>query len=449
MQTINVQDVLDSRGVTRSGLLILVVCTLVMFVDGFDIFMVGAIAPAIAADLGESPSQMGFLFLCQQIGIAFGAVIMGPVSDRYGRKNVLTFCTGLFSVLMMGAALSQNLVELALMRGLSGIFLAGVFPVATTVISEFSPKRLRSRCVSILLAGYVAGSAGGGAVAAYLVGDYGWRVSFWIGALVPLLCVPLILAFIPESLQFRARRNSGDPSIGVDLRRFAPDLEIAPDVQFRTEEKAAREQPARIMDVFASNRLVPTFALWGAFLLAMGNGALISSWMPTYFNVISDVSIESFGRLLMFGSAAAVVATITVGILMDRFSPIKVLVVGYGLDALALATMGFAEFGSRPFVASFFVMKFCTYAGTVGLMVLASNYYPPAIKTTGFGWSVAAGRLGSIALPSLGGVALSYRLSIEQVSLMMALPAFCVVLLVTLFAYLSRAAASPASARAA
>lgn len=437
MPMVNVQEALDEQPVRAPVIRVLLICTLIMVVDGFDIFMVGAIAPAIAADFGRAPAAMALVFLLQQIGIATGAVVMGPVSDRFGRKNVLAICTLLFSIAMMAAALAQSLLQLAVLRGIAGVFLAGIFPVATTIISEFTPRRLRSRFVSILLAGYVAGSAGGGAVAAYLVGDYGWRISFWLGALVPLACIPLLLAFVPESLQFRARKNPLDPGIGTTLRQFAPSVVVEPGTRFIAEANVRESRPARIMDAVGEGRLLPSFVLWGAFLLAMGNGALISSWMPTYFHSMAGVPIQQFGKLLMFGSIAAVVATITVGILMDRYSPIRVLVIGYGLDAFALALMGFVPFGSPTFVTAFFIMKFCTYAGTVGLMVIASAYYPPSARATGFGWSVAAGRFGSILLPTAGGIALSSHLTIEQASIMMALPALLVVVLISIFWRLS------------
>jgi AAHS family 4-hydroxybenzoate transporter-like MFS transporter len=328
---------------------------------------------------------------------------------------------------------AQTLLQLAILRGLCGVFLSGVFPVATTLASEFLPTRLRARSLSLLIAGYVAGASGGGAVAAFLIGDYGWRGGFWLGGLLPLACVPIFLLALPESVQFRARRNPRDPMIARTLMRLAPGERFDGSDTFIAEAKEPSSAKPDLLRVLKEGRVIPTFLLWGAFFLAMGNGALVSSWLPTFFKVLDGISVQRFGHVLILGSIAAVGGTLLIGILLDRMRPTTVMMLCYLLDAAALFCVGLLSFGGPPFLFAFFVMYACMFAGTAGLMTISTSFYPPAIRATGFGWTIAAGRFGSIAGPLMGGAVLTAGLSLQQTVSLIAIPPLGVVLLLFLF----------------
>jgi AAHS family 4-hydroxybenzoate transporter-like MFS transporter len=379
------------------------------------------------------------VFFVQQVGITIGSVIMGPISDRYGRKNMLTICAGCFGVLMLASALSQSLYQLALFRGVSGIFLSGVFPIATTLTSEFAPKHVRARFLSLLIAGYVAGAAGGGAVAAFMIDSYGWQGGFWVGGFIPLLCVPLFLLFLPESIQFRARSNGRDPAIARALKRLVPGITFDGDEVFLADAAAALSTRARIGDVLRGGRALPTFLLWFTFFLAMGNGALVSSWTPTFFKAMGHIPVQEFARVLILGSIAAVLGTLAVGMLLDRYRPPTVMMCVYAVDAAALVFVGALPFASPLFLAALFVRYACMFAGTAGLMMISTAYYPPAIRATGFGWSIAAGRVGSIVGPLMGGVILLHGLSLAGTYMLVAVPPLAVVMLILSFRICTRA----------
>jgi AAHS family 4-hydroxybenzoate transporter-like MFS transporter len=433
MKVINVQELIDRQKTRPLHILILLLCAAIMTVDGYDLFMVGAIAPTIASYFHKAPAVMVTVFFVQQVGIAVGSIVMGPISDRYGRKNVLMICTACFGLLMIACALSQNLYELAALRGLSGIFLSGVFPIATTLTSEFAPKKMRARFLSLLIAGYVAGAAGGGAIAAFMIDSYGWQGGFWLGGLVPLACVPLFFLLLPESIQFRTRANGRDPAIARALRRLVPDLVFDGSEMFLADAAAVPSTRGKIGDVLRGGRALPTFLLWCTFFLAMGNGALVSSWTPTFFKAMAHVSVQEFGRVLIWGSAAAVIGTLIVGMLLDRYRPPTVMMCVYALDSAALVFIGSLPFATPAFMVALFVMYACMFAGTAGLMMISTAYYPPSIRATGFGWSIAAGRFGSIVGPLMGGVILVRGLSLPQIYLLVAIPPLIVVLLILAF----------------
>jgi len=119
--------------------------------------------------------------------------------------------------------------------------------------------------------------------------------------------------------------------------------------------------------------------------------------------------------------------------LLDRYRPPTVMMCVYALDAAALVFIGSLPFATPAFMAALFVMYACMFAGTAGLMIISTAYYPPAIRATGFGWSIAAGRFGSIVGPLLGGLILVRGLSLPQIYLLVAVPPLIVVLLILTF----------------
>ena len=191
MKSLDVQQVIDEQRVGKPHLTLLGLCAFVMFLDGFDIFTIGKLAPAIAATYGEPAANLTLIFVLQQIGLTAGAFLISPISDRHGRKTVLLWSTVAFGVLTLFTVWAQSLVQVAILRGLAGLFLAAVIPNVTALLTEFAPAHRRASFVALAFTGYTAGGAGGALVVIWLLEDYRWQSAFWIGGIVPLLIVPI------------------------------------------------------------------------------------------------------------------------------------------------------------------------------------------------------------------------------------------------------------------
>ncbi|MEP7351499.1 MAG: MFS transporter, partial [Sphingorhabdus sp.] len=198
-KTFDIQAFVDEQKLRPIHATVLALCFLVMFIDGFDIFMVGKIAPAVAQDFGVTPAHMTLVFLLQQIGLALGAFLVSPLGDLFGRKRMLVITFALFGVLTIATAFSPSILIMAILRGVTGLFLASVLPMAVALISEFTPKQRRATFIAVGMTGYSLGNVAG-ALAALLVPDFGWQSGFWLGGLMPLLLLPFLLFCLPESL---------------------------------------------------------------------------------------------------------------------------------------------------------------------------------------------------------------------------------------------------------
>src|SRR6478609_5763585 len=115
---------IDAQRIGVREITMLAVCSIVLFIDGFDMYFLGKIAPAVARGLGGKPVDMTAVFTWQQIGMAVGAFTMPPLADKIGRRPMLLACLLGFGVLSLAAGFSGSLLQLTVLRGFSGIFLA-------------------------------------------------------------------------------------------------------------------------------------------------------------------------------------------------------------------------------------------------------------------------------------------------------------------------------------
>jgi len=445
MTKFDVEAFIDRTRIGATQSIALFVCILVCFIDGFDIFMIGKIAPAIAKDFGETPAAMTPLFVYQQIGLAIGAFGIAPLADRFGRRTMLIVSCLLFGAITLASIHAQSLTQLAILRGVAGVFMSAGLPMAMALISEITPKRRRSTLVAVALAGYSTGSAASGAVAAWLLDDYGWQSGFWIGGLVPLICVPLLVLFMPESLKFRAERDPSDRRIAQTIRKLDPSVQLQGDELFVLDTGQATGRKAKLSDVFSEGRLWMTTIIWAACIFSMTNIAMMGAWLPTFFQQMAGIPIQKFAIVAMIGYLGGVAGTLCIGWLMDRVKPALLLALFYVLLAISLVALAWVPFGGVAFIVVAVLWSFFQTGGQGGLNTMITHVYPPRMRSTALGWAGGAGRVGGILAPVAGGFALAQHFSLQlTLALAATLPLAVAALMLVLAAVHRREAEAPA-----
>jgi AAHS family 4-hydroxybenzoate transporter-like MFS transporter len=443
MTTFRIQDFVDGQRTRGIHYAVLAICTFVMFVDGFDIFLVGKIAPAIARGLGEAPAAMTRVFLLQQIGLAVGAFVAPPLADRFGRRRMLIVCSVAFGLLMLATGLATSITQFAVLRGLSGLFLSGGLPMAIALLAELSPRARRGTFISVAFAGYSAGGAAGGAVAAWMIDAYGWQSGFWLGAAMPLAGALAMLLFLPESLQFIAGRNPVDPRIAPTIRRLAPETVLTGAETFVAADGSEAAGKASLFDIFRSGRARATTILWLACVLSMGSIALMAAWLPTFFQEMAGIPIQRFAVLAMIGFAGGIAGTLTIGWLFDRLRASRLIPAYYlGLSAM-IVLLGLVPFQAPFFLGVLLAYNFFQTGGQTGLNTMMTRIYPASMRSTGIGWAGGLGRIGGVILPLFGGLAVASHFSLQATLIAVAVLPAGVALLVLLLPDLARPAAEP------
>jgi len=420
---------IDERPIGWRQIAVLVIVSLVLFIDGFDMYFLGKILPAIAKGLGGRSVDMAPVVNYQQIGMAIGAFLMPPLADRIGRKPVLTLCLLVFGSLSLWAAFSTSFDMLAWLRGVSGIFYSALLPIALALLAESTPKRRRALFMSIALVCFSGGNLASGAMTAWWLAEIGWEGFFIAGGVVPMAAV-LLLTFVPESLAFRVNRNPADPRIAGTIGKLDPAAQVPIGTVFHMgdQEEVSRFGP---LAMFGRRYRIQTALLFAACFFALGNIALLANWLATFMYEMRGLPIETFAFYMIIGYFGGASGTLVMGWLMDRVNP-YLLIAGYFIvDAAAILSLGYVPpQAAIAFVTALVVWNFCQVGGQTGINNLATLSYPPEMRSSGIGWAGGIGRIGGIVFPALGGAALAAALPLETIMLATAVPALVVAALI-------------------
>ncbi|WEK47474.1 MAG: MFS transporter [Candidatus Andeanibacterium colombiense] len=428
----DVQAFIDERQIGWREILMLVVCSLVLFIDGFDMYFFGKILPAIAHGLHAEPADMDVVIFWTYAGMALGAFLMPPLADRIGRKPVLGLCALCFGILSIVAVWSDTVTHMAILRGLSGIFFSAMLPIGLALISEMTPKRWRALFMAFALVFFSAGNAASGAIAAWLLDLYGWQIGFWVGGVLGFLALPLLL-LVPESLAFRLSRNPRDPKIPATIRAIDAGVPIHGGEDFHLGEARPSSGKGGPFALLQKRYLLQTILLWLACFLSLGNIALLTNWMPTFFQELGGIPIQQFAVSAMISFAGGATGTLIMGYLMDRVNAYWLIVLFFAVEAVSLYLLGQVPFTSGVFLGALIVWNFTQVGGQTGINNLATLAYPPELRSSGIGWAGGWGRIAGIALaPFAGGMAVRMKLPLELIMSWIALLAVGVAVLIAL-----------------
>jgi AAHS family 4-hydroxybenzoate transporter-like MFS transporter len=439
-RAIDVQGFIDSHPFSRVQRRILLLCFLVVALDGFDVAIVGHIAPALRTEWALDVTSLGPLFAAGLFGLMLGSFIVGPLADRYGRKTLLVVSVLCFGGACLASAFSGGIVSLTWLRFLTGLGLGGAMPTAVTLTSEYCPTVRRSSLVTVMFCGFTIGSAIGGLAAAQVVTSYGWRPLLVVGGLLPLMFAPILAAALPESARYLVARDSSSSRVRATLQRIAPGADLT-GASFAGPRKQTSSPVAAL---FHTGFVSGTVLLWITFFMSLLVVYLLSNWMPTLIQR-SGLSLRRASLITAVFQIGGTVGAIVLGRLMDRFNPSRVLGVAYLAAAAFVSLMGAAASIPWLLAAAVFGAGFCVSGGQVGANALAATFYPTACRTTGVSWALAVGRGGSIVGSLIGGVMLAQGFSLAMVYGLVAVPALVAALCMLWFGVIRRA--TPAANR--
>jgi AAHS family 4-hydroxybenzoate transporter-like MFS transporter len=331
-----------------------------------------------------------------------GAVFLGNMGDRFGRKRVIVVGTILYACTALLCLLAKNPAELGLVRFFTGLGLGGVLPNVIALAAEISPSAKRAYLTSIPMIGMSLGSGMPAIVAAWLVPLYGWEALFVAGCLVPVVVAILILWKLPESILFLTYRMKNRREIEARARELDPSLAIGPDTQFALRAREEGEKPrGSVADLFSGKLAITTPLLWLIFACTLLSMHFLNSWMSVILKQagLSVVQTAFTNATLHWGGTAAAIATV---FLLGRLGlnwALLLLVTGFS-GCLIIATTGFA---SAPLLTLAVCMAGFGIVGCQGVLnTSAGLIYPVSCRPTGAGAALGIGRIGSLSGPMVG-----------------------------------------------
>lgn len=381
---------------------IVALCGLVALLDGFDSQVIGFAAPKIAEDWGVNSSVFGPIFSAGLFGLVAGGLVFGPLADRFGRKPMILISTALFGLFCLFTAWANTLNDLLILRFLTGIGLGAAIPNIIALTSEYAPKRLRATAVMVTVCGFPLGSAIGGLISAPLIDAYGWRGIFVLGGLPPVLLIPVLMAYLPESARFLAVSNASEDKIGRILRRISPDVMVSAFIAAAKKEREAEPKGFTVPQLFTEGRAATTLLLWFAFATSLLGFYFLVNWLPTLIRE-SGLPLSTAIMSSVVLNLGGVVGAVVLARLLDKFSPFLVLGLAYVAAAVFVPIMGFATTSVPVLLCAAALSGFATSGGAIGSNALAAALYPTSIRATGVGWALGVGRGGAILGPLIAG----------------------------------------------
>jgi benzoate transport len=403
----DIRDVIRRSPLGAFQFAALAVCVGLNMLDGFDVLVMSFTASGVSAEWKLSGSRLGLLLSAGLVGMAAGSLFLAPLADRWGRRRIILTSVWIVSLGMLASGFSRSYLELGVLRVLTGIGIGGILASATVLVAEYSSDRWRNTASCIYTAGYPLGATAGGALAALLIAHYGWRSAFQFGTLVSLLMLPLVYAYLPESVDFLITRRPADALARLNAllaRMKRASLTALP-------ASGAVPGPQNTMAVrrlFAVPLLRSTTCVWIAFFFTMAGYYFVFSWTPrllTASGLTAQQGITS-GVLLSFGAILGTVLFAFIARLVDvrhlTCAALLAACILMALFAVSIPHLGFA-------LVTGVLLGGVANSAMAGFYALTPPLYPPQLRTTGMGWAIGIGRFGAILSPIGAGALVDAR----------------------------------------
>lgn len=356
---------------------IVAICFAAIVFDGYDLIVYGSTAPALLAyePWGLSPAQVGAIGSYALMGMFVGAISVGALADRFGRRRMFLACLSLYSVAMLLVALAPDPATLGITRFIAGLGFGGIAPVAIALVVEVARPRQRNRLNAIMLAGFPVGGVLAAVTALLLLESVGFRALWGFGAIALVTVVPLAWKYIPET-SGRAQKTAASGGVRTLL--------------------ASRELFTLAMFSVAN---------FMGFLLVFG----LNTWLPTLLGN-AGYSLGSALAFQLLFNLGAVAGGYAGSAIADRFGSKLVAACAFAVAAVAIASMA-----ATPPSAAMLLITVAAGAGSIGTQIVLFGYvathYRALVRATALGVTTGIGRLGAVCGPLIGGFLLSLDVS--------------------------------------
>lgn len=375
MSSVQLPHTAATRGRGRSVSWPTLLCWIAVALDGFDLVVLGAVIPTISKSgaLGFTNSSLTVASTIGLIGVGIGAVTIGPLTDRFGRRKSLIGSIAAFSVLTVAVAFAPNVGTFTTLRFLAGLGLGACLPTALAFMTEYAPTGRGGSAVTRMMTGYHVGAVLTALLGLWMIEAYGWESMFVVGGVAGLLTVPIMWAKLPESESYLRASE-------------APD-----------------EQPVtRSRDVAKGVYLRVSIGLWIASFMGLLLVYGLNTWLPKIMGE-AGYSIRAGTALLLVLNVGAVIGLLVAGAISDSRGNKPTVLAWFGLAAVFLALLSIKMNNTGLVYAAVLLTGIFVFSAQVLVYAFVGHLYPPRIRGTALGMAAGVGRVGAIVGPSIGG----------------------------------------------
>ncbi|MGA3174208.1 MAG: MFS transporter [Syntrophorhabdales bacterium] len=428
--TPNVTKWCDELKFNRFHGLVLMLAGMTLIFDGYDSQIIAYVMPQMLKEWHLSPVKAGSIASYGFVGLMIGAAGFGMIADRVGRKATLMLALLAFSTFSGAAFWAPDFGTFCVLRFLAGLGMGGAMPLTITLVSEYSPARIRGKAVTAMFGGFTFGWAVAALIAMIFIPIFGWRVVLLMG-FIPVILLPFLKWLLPESVRFLASKGRYDEAI-VELRKVEVGAGVAP-IGWTKESFSVpgAQTSAGIGQLFTSRLAVMTVLVWLTYFFNLLIVYGLATWLPSLLVKagFSVVRSYSYGLIQAIGASAG---GIFLGFLMDKFGRKSALVMTYFFGGIAVWLFGAVSNNTALYIIGAATGVFIIGA-QIAQHVVSGEIYPTNVRSTGVGWALTVGRFGSIVGPLLGGFLQMAGFSFSQYFIVFAIPSFICMVLVMFY----------------
>ncbi|WP_347350468.1 MFS transporter [Intrasporangium sp.] len=361
--------------------------------DAMDVGLIAFVMAALAKQWGLSATQLSWIGSIGFVGMAIGASVGGLLADRIGRRNVFALTLLVYGAATGATGLSTGVAMLIVLRFVVGLGLGAELPVASTLVSEYSPARIRGRVVVILEAFWAVGWLLA-ALIGYLVvpaSADGWRWALFLG-LVPSLYAVLVRARLPESVRFLESRGRTEQAEAA-VRSFEAASGVAP-VPSPTAQAQAAPGWTALWERPLRGRTAALWLVW-FFVNFSYYGAFI--WIPSLL-VADGFSLTKSFQFTLVITLAQLPGYAAAAVLIEKWGR-RATLASFLLGS-AVSAAAFGQAGTEvAIIAAGCALSFFNLGAWGALYAVTPEVYPTALRGSGAGSAAAFGRVASILAP--------------------------------------------------
>ncbi|WP_291475269.1 aromatic acid/H+ symport family MFS transporter [Corynebacterium sp.] len=382
----------------RSTVGVVVLCWLAVLLDGFDLVVLGTTVPSMLddTDWSLSGSQATMITTIGLVGMTIGALTIGALTDRLGRRRVLTLSVLGFSVFTLGLGVPIGVAGFAVLRFLGGVALGGALPTAISLVTEFRPHGKAGSASTTVMTGYHVGAVLTALLAMFLIDAAGWHAMFIAGAVPGIVLAAVLWYFLPESPHYLRLVGRTDEADRI-AESYGLSTGDAIDATLGEEATGHNAVATLLSPAFRRNSL----AIWGTSFMGLLLVYGLNTWLPQIMRE-ADYDLGSSLSFLLVANVGAVVGLVLAGAVSDRWSPRKTSVLWFVASAVFLALLAVRMPLVAIYVALFLTGVF-VFSSQVLVYAFTGENHPASVRATAMGFSAGIGRLGAITGPILGG----------------------------------------------
>ncbi|MDD7385262.1 MAG: MFS transporter [Actinomycetaceae bacterium] len=386
--------------------------------DAMDVGLISFVVAALGNQWALNNTQKSWIISLGFVGMAVGATVGGLLADRIGRRTVFALTLLIYGIATGASALAGSVAVLLVFRLIVGLGLGSELPVASTLVTEFAPKKIRGRIIVWLESFWALGWILSALIGYFVIAgsSNGWRWGLAIGA-VPALYAIIVRIHTPESVRFlesKERHEEAEAivrdyeaSAGAEYTYTAPaiseeEIEIPAD----DPEKNLVDASLPHMTIWSEPVRRRTVALWTIWFMINFAYYGAFTWIPSLLTAKGFTLGTSFGYTLIM-TLAQVPGYAAAAWLIEKWgrrSTLAVFLIGSAASALIY---GLANAPAAIITAGLF-LSFFNLGAWGALYAIGPELYPTSVRGTGTGAAAGFGRIASIITPLLTPVFLTW-----------------------------------------